>query len=77
MSKSHPRSKKQLEKIGIKISIVKVNFNIYNSYIKNKNYDMILAGSIVSNNPNIELKKKTSYLVKSKLFQVEKLETMV
>ena len=46
--------KKQLEKIGIKINIVKVSFNMYNSYIKNKNYDMILAGNIVSNNPNIE-----------------------
>ena len=46
--------KKQLEDIGIKINIVKVNEDLYNNYIKNENYDMILTGKIVSNSPNIE-----------------------
>lgn len=46
--------KEQLDDFGIKINIVKVNDNRYNSYIKNKNYDIILTGNIVSNNPNLE-----------------------
>lgn len=46
--------KNQLEEIGIIINIVKVNESRYNSYIKNKNYDIILTGNIISNNPNLE-----------------------
>lgn len=39
--------KEQLEKIGIKINIIKVNNNTFNNYLKNKNYDIILSGNIV------------------------------
>lgn len=39
--------KEQLEKIGIKINIIKVNNNAFNNYLKNKNYDIILTGNIV------------------------------
>lgn len=46
--------KEQLNEIGIIINIVEVNNNRYNNYLKNKNYDMIMCGSIVSNNPNLE-----------------------
>ena len=46
--------KEQLYKLGIIINIVKVNDNRYNNYIKNKNYDMILTGNIISNCPNLE-----------------------
>ncbi len=45
--------KKQFDKIGIIINIVKVSDNRYNSYIKNKNYDMILTGNIISNCPDV------------------------
>lgn len=45
--------KTQLEEIGIIINVVKVNQNRYNSYIKNKNYDIILTGNIISNSPNL------------------------
>ena len=45
--------KRQLQEIGIIINIVKVNDNIYNNYIKNKKYDIILAGNIVSNCPDL------------------------
>lgn len=46
--------KDQLSKIGININIVKVNDSRYNRYIKNKNYDIILTGNIISNAPNLE-----------------------
>ena len=46
--------KSQLNKIGIIINVVKVNESRYNNYIKNKNYDIILTGSIVSNNPKLD-----------------------
>lgn len=46
--------KEDLNEIGIIINIVKINDNVYNSYIKNKKYDMMLLGNIVSNNPNLE-----------------------
>lgn len=45
--------KEQLEKMGISINIISVNTNQFNNYIKNKNYDIILTGNIISNNPNI------------------------
>lgn len=46
--------KEQLDDFGIKINIVKVNDNIYNNYIKNKKFDIILTGNSVSNNPDLE-----------------------
>ena len=46
--------KKQLQEIGIKISIIKVNDNNYNNYIKNKRYDIILTGNIVANYPDLQ-----------------------
>ena len=46
--------KEQLDDFGIIINIIKVNDNRYSNYIKNKNYDIILTGNIVSNNPNLE-----------------------
>lgn len=46
--------KEQLYQIGIIINILKVNDDKYNNYIKNKNYDMILTGNIISNCPNLE-----------------------
>lgn len=46
--------KKQLEEFGIVINIMSVNKSTYDKYIKYKNYDMILTGNIVSNNPNLE-----------------------
>lgn len=46
--------KEGLNQIGIIVNIVKVNDSSYNSYIKNKKYDMMLLGNIVSNNPNLE-----------------------
>ena len=45
--------KEQLEKFGIKVNIIAANTNTFNNYIKYKNYDMILAGNVVSNNPNL------------------------
>lgn len=45
--------KKQLQEIGIIINIVKVSDNSYNNYIKNKKYDIILTGNIVSNCPDL------------------------
>lgn len=48
------RIKNQLQEIGIIINIVKVNESRYNSYIKNKNYDIILTGNIISNNPSLD-----------------------
>ena len=46
--------KKQLEEEGIVVNIIKVDKNNYNNYLKNKNYDMILTGNIISNSPNLE-----------------------
>lgn len=46
--------KEQLAKEGIVINISQVNNNSYNNYLKNKNYDMILTGNIISNSPNLE-----------------------
>lgn len=46
--------KKQLEEVGIIINIIKADKKDYNNYLKNKNYDMILTGNIISNSPNLE-----------------------
>lgn len=45
--------KEQLEKIGILINIISVNNNQFKNYVKNKNYDIILTGNYLSNNPNL------------------------
>ncbi len=45
--------KNQLELIGIKISIIKVNDYTYNNYKKYKNYDMILCGTILGTSPDL------------------------
>lgn len=46
--------KKQLQEIGINIDIEKLNNNYYNNYIKNKKYDIILTGNIVSYSPILQ-----------------------
>ena len=46
--------KEQLGEIGIVIDIVEVNGNAFNNYIKYENYDMILTGNVISNNPSLE-----------------------
>ena len=46
--------KQKLNEFGIIIDIIAVNNNAFNNYIKYKNYDMVLTGNIVSNNPNLE-----------------------
>lgn len=46
--------KKQLEEIGININIIKVSNNYYNNYIKNKKYDIILTGNIISYCPDLQ-----------------------
>lgn len=35
---------KQLENVGINVSVYKVSNSSYKSYLKNKNYDMIITG---------------------------------
>ncbi len=45
--------KSQLEQQGIRINLIKANDNQYNSYIANKNYDIILCGAYVSANPSL------------------------
>ena len=52
--KASEQIKESLEKIGIKINIIKVNNYSYKTYLKNKNYDMLLTGRIISNSPNLE-----------------------
>lgn len=46
--------KKQLQEIGININIIKVDNNYYNNYIKNKKYDIILTGNIISCCPDLQ-----------------------
>ena len=45
--------KEQLESVGIIINVVKVTEAQYNSYLKNKNYDMILLNSSYSYSPSL------------------------
>ena len=45
--------KEQLEDAGIKIYINKVSLSTYNSYLKNKNYDIILTGMYNSYSPDL------------------------
>ena len=46
--------KANLEEIGIKITIIKANNDQYQNYLKNKNYDMILTGTVIGTSPNLE-----------------------
>lgn len=54
--------KEQLEKIGIKINVIKVSNNGFKNYLKNKNYDIILTGNVISIYPDL-----TSYFGKNNL----------
>ena len=46
--------KEQLKEFGVLIDIMAVSSKTFNNYIKYKNYDIILTGNIISNNPNLE-----------------------
>ena len=46
--------KENLEELGMKITIIKATDNQYQSYLDNKNYDMILTGVTLSLSPNLE-----------------------
>ncbi len=46
--------KEQLGEIGIIIDVIAVNNTQFNNYIKYKNYDIIITGNVVSNNPSLE-----------------------
>ena len=46
--------KEQLKEIGIIIDTYAVNNTAFNNYIKNKNYDIVLTGNIISNSPNLQ-----------------------
>ena len=41
--------KKNLEEIGIKVTVTSVKDSTFQNYLKNKNYDMILTGVTVRN----------------------------
>lgn len=45
--------KTSLEELGIKIDIIKANDAIYEKYLKNKDYDIILTGKYVSYSPDL------------------------
>ncbi len=47
--------KEQLENVGIKINVKKVNQRSYDNYLENKNYDIILAGTYFSFSPDLIL----------------------
>ncbi|MNS90288.1 Oligopeptide-binding protein AppA precursor [compost metagenome] len=44
----------QLNEIGMQINLIKVNSQVYNNYLQNKNYDMILTGTNLSANPSLK-----------------------
>ena len=46
--------KSNLEEAGIKVTLVKATDNQYQSYLDNRNYDMILTGVTLSLSPNLE-----------------------
>ena len=46
--------KEQLKRVGIEIDVIAVSNNKYENYLRNKKYDMVLSGNIISNNPNLE-----------------------
>ena len=45
--------KEQLESVGIRINLVEATQEQYNSYLKNKNYDMILSSASYSYSPSL------------------------
>lgn len=46
--------KEQLEAIGIKVTLRKVNNDQYNAYLQNKNYDLMVSGVYNSYSPELE-----------------------
>jgi len=66
--------KKQLEAIGIKVSIIKAKDNVYNNYKNYKNYDMILCGTYIGTSPDL-----TRYFGEENLaqFQNEEVKTII
>lgn len=64
--------KKQLEKIGIQITIKEVSDNTYYSYLNNHNYELILAGVYNSYSPDL-----TSFLGENNLANYENEEIMM
>lgn len=46
--------KKQLEDIGIQVTVIAVKDATYENYLKNKNYDMLFTGVTVGLSPNLE-----------------------
>lgn len=44
----------QLNELGMQVTLIKANTSQYNSYLQNKNYDMILTGTNLSANPNLK-----------------------
>jgi len=46
--------KQQLEAIGIKVTLIQANDNLYNNYKTYKNYDMILCGTYIGTSPDLE-----------------------
>ena len=45
--------KEQLENIGIKVNVIEASKGSYESYLRNKNYDIIYTGNLVSNYPSL------------------------
>ena len=43
----------QLQDFGIEINLIEANDNAYQSYLENKNYDMILTGRVMGFSPNL------------------------
>lgn len=66
--------KGNLEEIGIKITIIKASDAQYQSYIQNKNYDMILTGTTVSASPNLDTYFGTTNLAN---YNNEELQTIM
>lgn len=44
----------QLNEIGMQVNLIKANTAQYNTYLQNKNYDMILTGTNLSANPSLK-----------------------
>ena len=73
MARVAKKIKEQLEKIGIIITIKDVNSNQYDTYLKNKNYDMILLNSNYSYSPSLNKYFGDSNIANYKNEEVDKL----
>ena len=73
MARVAKKIKEQLEKIGIVITIKDVNSNQYDTYLKNKNYDMILLNSNYSYSPSLNKYFGDSNIANYKNEEVDKL----